>query len=285
MTGAAWTARERAHAAQLALDIAQEAARLILRVQSAPFDVDYKGADDPVTRADREANALVCERLSRAFPGIPIVAEESDPADYTGFAGADAAWFVDPLDGTREFVAKNGEYAVMIGLAEGGRASLGAIVAPAWERAFVGIIGEGAWEVAGGSRRPIHVAPRTTLAGASLLVSRWRTQSRVPALIAATGAREAVPHGSSGLKSVLVATGTHDVYVQPGRAGMRWDACAAEALVRAAGGEMTDEEGARMDYSSGELENARGLVATNGTVHAAMLAAMKGAAELPSGAE
>jgi 3'(2'), 5'-bisphosphate nucleotidase len=285
MTASAWSPRERQHAAQVALDVAWEAARLILRVQAAAFDVEYKGEDDPVTRADREANALLCERLSRAFPGVPIVAEESDPADYSGFAGADAAWFVDPLDGTREFVAKNGEYAVMIGLAEAGRASLGVIVAPAWERSFVGIIGEGAWEVAGDSRRPIHVAPRTTLAGASLLVSRWRTQSRIPALIAVTGAREAVPHGSCGLKCALVATGVHDVYAQPGRAGMRWDACAAEALVRAAGGEMTDEEGARVEYSSGGLENARGLVATNGTVHAAMLAAMRRAADLQTGAE
>jgi 3'(2'), 5'-bisphosphate nucleotidase len=270
-----WTTADRRHAAQVALEAAREAARVILRVYAAPFDVEYKGPDDPVTRADREANALLCERLTRAFPGIPIVAEESDPADYAGFPGAAAAWFVDPLDGTREFVARNGEFAVMIGLAEQGEASLGVIVAPAWERSFVGIVGEGAWEVAGDARRPIQVAPRTTLAGASLLVSRWRTQSRIPGLIAATGAREAVPYGSSGLKSVLVATGVHDVYVQPGRAGMRWDACAAEAIVRAAGGEMTDEEGARMEYSSGELENSRGLVATNGTVHDAMIAAMK----------
>jgi 3'(2'), 5'-bisphosphate nucleotidase len=143
----------------------------------------------------------------------------------------------------------------------------------------VGIVGEGAWEISNNSRRPIHVAPRTTLAGASLLVSRWRTQSRVPGLIAATGAREAVPFGSAGLKSVLVATGVHDVYVQPGRAGWRWDACAAEAIVRAAGGEMTDEEGARIEYASGELENKRGLLATNGTVHAAMIAAMKSTAQ------
>jgi 3'(2'), 5'-bisphosphate nucleotidase len=267
---------ERRRMADVVLGAAREAARVVMRVYAAPFDVQYKGKDDPVTVADRESNALVCDRLARAFPGIPIVAEESDPSEYAGFAGANATWFVDPLDGTREFVARNGEFAVMIGLAEKGEATLGVIVAPAWERSFVGIVGDGAWEVATDrSRAPIRVAPRLSLEGASLVVSRWRTPSRIPELVAATGAREAVQHGSAGLKGVLVATGVHDVYVQPGRAGLRWDACAAEALVRAAGGECTDAEGARLDYASGELENARGLVATNGTVHAALIEALR----------
>jgi 3'(2'), 5'-bisphosphate nucleotidase len=142
-------------------------------VYAAPFDVEYKAKDDPVTRADKEANALLVDRLSRAFPGMPIVAEESDPASYAGFGAAAAAWFVDPLDGTREFVARNGEFAVMLGLAERGRATVGVIVAPAWNRAFVGVVGEGAWEVAtDGALTPIHVTTRSSLAGASFVVSR-----------------------------------------------------------------------------------------------------------------
>jgi 3'(2'), 5'-bisphosphate nucleotidase len=277
MSGAEAELADRRRVADVALDAAQEAARIVMEVYAAPFDVHYKGKDDPVTVADRRSNALLCDRLGRAFPGIPIVAEESDPTEYAGFAAASAAWFVDPLDGTREFVARNGEFAVMIGLAEKGAATLGVIVAPAWERSFVGIVGDGAWEVAADrSRAPIRVAPRLSLAGASLVVSRWRSQSRIPALVAAMGVREAVQHGSSGLKGVLVATGVHDVYVQPGRAGFRWDACATEALVRAAGGECTDAEGSRLEYASGELENGRGLVATNGTVHAAVIDALNG---------
>ena len=269
-------ALDRRRIADAALAAAWEAARIVMRVYGTPFDVQYKAKDDPVTIADRESNTLLCDRLARALRGAPIVAEESDPAEYAGFAGHNAVWFVDPLDGTREFVAHNGEFAVMIGLAEAGRATLGVIVAPAWGRAFVGIVGDGAFEVAAdGARKPIHVAPRTSLAGASVLVSRSRTQASIPALVAALGAREAVRHGSSGLKGVLVATGAHDVYVQPGRAGMRWDACATEALVRAAGGQCTDEKGGRLEYGSGELANKRGLVATNGTVHAQVIAAMQ----------
>jgi 3'(2'), 5'-bisphosphate nucleotidase len=93
----------------------------------------------------------------------------------------------------------------------------------------------------------------------------------------AIGARQAVRHGSSGLKGVLVATGAHDIYLQPGRAGMRWDACAAEALVAAAGGRFTDADGNLIDYADTDLVNHRGLVATNGRLHEAMLDALRSA--------
>jgi len=262
--------------ARLALDVAREAAAVVMRVYAAPFDVEYKSKDDPVTRADKEANALIVERLARGTPGVPVVAEESDPAHYAGFTSAAAAWFVDPLDGTREFVARNGEFAVMIGLAERGRAVLGAIVAPAWGRAFVGVVGEGAWEIgADGSERALHVSSRADLAGASIVVSRSRAPARIEAFVASIGAARAVPMGSSGLKGVLVATGDHDVYIQPGRAGMRWDACATEALVVAAGGACTDAYGGAFDYGTADIENSRGLVASNELVHAALIQALE----------
>jgi 3'(2'), 5'-bisphosphate nucleotidase len=265
----------RAKAADVALAVAREAAAIVMRVYAAPFDVEFKGKDDPVTRADRESNALACDRLLAAFPGVPVVAEESDPATYADFAGADAAWFVDPLDGTREFVARNGEFVVMIGLVEHGRATLGVIVVPVTGRAFVGIVGDGAWEVSpGGARTPIHVSSHPALEGASFVVSRSRDPEGVRRLATAIGAREAISRGSSGYKGALVATGECDVYLQPGNAGMRWDACATEALVRAAGGECTEVDGAPFDYATPELLNARGLVATNGLVHAELIAAL-----------
>jgi 3'(2'), 5'-bisphosphate nucleotidase len=260
----------------LALDVAREAAAVVMCVYAAPFDVEYKSKDDPVTRADKEANALIVERLAQHTPGVPVVAEESDPAQYAGFASAGAVWFVDPLDGTREFVARNGEFAVMIGLAERGRAVLGAIVAPAWGRAFVGVVGEGAWEIAAdGSERALHVSSRPDVAGASIVVSRSRAPARIEAFVASIGAARAVPMGSSGLKGVLVATGDHDAYVQPGRAGMRWDACATEGLVVAAGGACTDAYGDPFDYATADIENSRGLLATNGRLHAAFVQALE----------
>lgn len=268
---------ELAHrAAEIVLAAAREASDLVMRVYAAPFEVAFKSKDDPVTRADHESNALLCERLSRAFPGLPIVAEESDPVTYAGFAAAEAVWFVDPLDGTREFVAKNGEFAVMIGLAERGRATLGVITAPAWGRAFVGVVGEGAWEVAAdGTRTPIHVSTRASLEGASMVVSRSRTPPQLAELATAMGGRPPVVLGSSGLKAAVVATGDHDVYLQTGRAGMRWDACSSDALVRAAGGLLTETGGATIDYAAPELANTRGLLATTGLLHERVIAALE----------
>jgi 3'(2'), 5'-bisphosphate nucleotidase len=267
---------ELSRAADVALAAALEASALVMRVYAGSFDVDYKAPDDPVTRADRESNELLCERLTRAFPGVPIVAEESAPDTWSAFAGADAAWFVDPVDGTREFVAHNGQFAVMLGLAEAGRAVLGVIVAPAWDRAFVGVVGEGAWEVhAGGARSPIRVSGQDSLREASILVSRSRSNAPVQAALARAGAPAPLAHGSSGLKAALVACGEHDAYVQPGPAGMRWDACSSDALVRAAGGVCSELDGSVFEYASGELVNARGLLATNERLHAALVGALR----------
>jgi 3'(2'), 5'-bisphosphate nucleotidase len=264
-------------AGEAALKAALEASALVMRIYAEGFTVEYKAKNDPVTRADRESNALLCDRLTRAFPGVPIVAEESEPPTWEAFAGADAAWFVDPVDGTREFVARNGEFAVMLGLAERGRAVLGVIIAPAWGRAFLGIVGAGAWEIASDGRRtPIRVSDRATLRDASVVVSRSRSNARVAPLLAAADTAPPRAHGSSGLKAVLVASGVYDVYPQPAPAGMRWDACASDALVRAAGGECTEIDGRPYEYASGELVNARGLLATNGRLHAATVAALRG---------
>jgi 3'(2'), 5'-bisphosphate nucleotidase len=263
-------------AAEVALETAHEASALVLRVYEEPFEVEFKSENDPVTRADRESNALICERLDRAFPGIPIVAEESPATSYAGFERSETVWFVDPLDGTREFVAKNGEFAVMIGLSEGGRAKLGVIVAPTWNRTFLGIVGEGAWQIgADGSREPIHVSTRPRLEGARIVVSRSHRPPRIDAFVAAMGAREALIYGSAGLKAVLVATGDCDVFLQPLPAGMRWDACASEAIVKGAGGEWTDARGAVFDYKTTDLANRAGMIGTNSLLHAATIAALR----------
>jgi 3'(2'), 5'-bisphosphate nucleotidase len=106
------------------------AGRIVLEVYARDFSVDYKASGDPVTAADRRANALLIDRLGDAFPGVPIVAEESARAAYEGFREAERILFVDPLDGTREFVDRNGEFAVMVGLVEGSRAVAGVVHAP-----------------------------------------------------------------------------------------------------------------------------------------------------------
>ncbi len=255
------------------LSIARRASAVVMRVYAAPFDVDFKTKDDPVTRADREANALICAALQADFPGIPVVAEESDPASYAGYGSAPAAWFVDPLDGTRDFIKHNGEFAVMIGLAEGGEPTVGVVVCPAVGRAFIGAKGAGAFEVADdGSRRRVHTSAAATLGEAELIVSRSHRSGELEDRAQELGFRKLTRCGSAGVKGTRIATGEADVYAQPGRAGALWDTCAPEALVRAAGGRVTDGSGRTIDYATRELPNAHGFVASNGLVHDEVIA-------------
>jgi 3'(2'), 5'-bisphosphate nucleotidase len=244
----------------------------VAKVYATDFAVNYKGPADPVTEADRQANALICDRLAASFPGVPVVAEESEESTFAGWTSADRVFFVDPLDGTLEFVSKNGDFVVMIGLAEKGRAVLGVVLAPALGTAWVGGEGEGAWEIGRtGEKVPIRVSDVAEPSAARLIVSRSHQADSLQRVIASLGPAEVTKRGSAGLKAAEVAAGRADVYLQPGRAGKRWDACAPDALARAAGGLCTDAFGDPIVYGGPSLENDRGLLITNGKLHAEVI--------------
>ena len=252
--------------------VAREAAALIRTVYATNFEVDFKAPRDPVTLADRQANALICERLAVLFPGVPIVAEESEPESFAGYRDAERIFFVDPLDGTREFVARNGEFVVMIGLVQGQRAQAGVIHAPELGVSWLGEVGKGAQRVdAQGARGPISVTQLSSIAEARIVGSRSHRNPALERVLAGLGARELVALGSAGLKAAEVARGAADAYVAPHYAGKRWDACASDALIHAAGGKLTDSDGGYFDYRSAALDNDRGIVASNGRLHDVIL--------------
>ncbi len=271
---------ERADVLALLLDAAREAAEVVMRVYAeADVGAELKGPNDPVTRADREANALLVSRLARALPGVPIVAEESDPEAFFGFETADRALFVDPVDGTREFIAKNGEFAVMIGWAEKGVATCGVVLCPALGATYGGVVGEGAFVIdhASPSRVPLHVGGTISLAEASCAVSRFHRSKTVDAKLSALGVRTLVPCGSAGVKGVRVASGALDVYAHPSSGAVKlWDACAPDAIVRAAGGVFTDATGRPFDYR-GPVAQGLGMLAANPVLHAEALRRFAGA--------
>lgn len=255
------------------LGIASDAARLIMEVYARDFAVDYKGPHDPVTEADRLANTLIVERLTREFPGVPIVAEESDPQTFADFRKSERIFFVDPVDGTREFIDKNGEFAVMIGLVEGDRAVASVIDAPARGEVFAGWVGQGAFVIRGGQTQPITASAISDIRQGRIVGSRSHRGPKLEQALARLSPRDVLVMGSAGLKGTLVASSVVEAYVAPGYAGKRWDACAADALVTAAGGKLTDTFGAAIDYRAPSLSNDRGLLATNGHVHAELVAA------------
>lgn len=254
------------------LEIASEAGRTVLDCYQRGVPVSFKGPSDPVTQADLLSNELICERLAARFPGVPIVAEESAPATYAEFASADRIFFVDPLDGTQEFVARNGEFVVMIGVVDGGHASAAVITAPVRERTWMGAVGVGAFEVGkDGSRAKLQPSRTSELSRAALVVSRSHQSDASKRVLAAMGVANVAHLGSAGLKGCSVATGEADIYVGPKGSGLRWDACAVDAIVTAAGGRFSDLSGAALDYRTANLVNSGGLLASNGKLHDAVV--------------
>ena len=259
------------------LDAARGASELVMRVYAEEGDMgaELKGPNDPVTRADKEANAFILAKLEASLPGIPIVAEESDPSTFSGFEAQSAALFVDPVDGTRDFIAKNGEFCVMIGLAEAGRATVGVVLCPVFagrRHTYAAAEGIGAFLVGDdGSKRALHVSSTTDFANVRCAVSRFHRNKNVDAKLAALGCKSLIEIGSSGIKGVQVANGEVELYAHPSRGRVKlWDACAPEAIVRAAGGVYTDAKGIPFDYR-GPVAQGQGTLAASPTLHSEAL--------------
>jgi 3'(2'), 5'-bisphosphate nucleotidase len=256
--------------------IARRAGERVSAIYATPFEVELKGPNDPVTLADRQANEIICAALAAAFPGDGIIAEESVPesaAEVAELASRRRVWFVDPLDGTREFADRNGEFAVMIGLAVGGRAALGVLLLPVTGEILAGRVGVGAFvEDAAGARRPLRVSDVADPRQATLMVSRSHRPPIVEPVMAGLGLTRVVPCGSVGVKVARIMVGVGDLYVHGGKGAKHWDTCGPEAVLVAAGGRFTDLKGGVIDYASPDIHLRRGIVATNGALHEAVLA-------------
>lgn len=252
-------------------------AELYAEHQKSAIDVQMKKPGDPVTQADREANEIICSGLATEFPDSAIIAEESVPSDaqLTAALLNPRIFYVDPLDGTREFVKENPEFAVMIGLAIEGRAAAGVIATPTDGRLVAGRVGQSAFlEEADGERRFVTVHPRGTFTDATMVVSRSHRPPIVDPLCKRLGMKALLPCGSVGVKVLRLIERQADVYVHSGGGLKGWDTCGPEAVLTAAAGRMTDLDGAVLDYAQKELRLRRGLVATNGTLHPGVLSAV-----------
>jgi 3'(2'), 5'-bisphosphate nucleotidase len=218
-----------------------------------------KDDSSPVTAADLASNRLIIEEIRRAFPGEPILSEESK--DTRERLGARRLWVIDPLDGTKEFLAQNGEFAVMIGFVEDGVAVAGAVYLPARDVCYAAAEGLGCWaEAADGSRRQLYCA-RGDLDALRLVGSRSHPDALLMRMQKALGITDVQPSGSVGVKCALIAEGKRDLYVHPVPYLSEWDTCAPEVLVREAGGGVTDCMGERLHYNKETPTQPHGIMA------------------------
>ena len=268
------------------IDIARKASALVMEVYATDFDVKMKGPSDPVTRADLEANALICAALSEAFPDDAIIAEESVPRDPDELArrlARDRVFFVDPVDGTKEFANRNGEFAVMIGLCIDGVAEVGVVAVPAAGQMLFGRVGspDGVAFLEPSPGAPLERLTVSTVDDpreARVVVSSSHRSPRLVPILEHLGVTRDLECGSVGVKVARVVTSAADLYVHPTRGASKWDACAPSAILCAAGGRFTDSEGHEIDYRESDLSLARGIAATNGHLHARVIEAVRATA-------
>ncbi len=236
----------------LATTLAWEAAGIILALRARGVATESKPDASPVTEADRQAEAAIVHGLRLATPHIEVVAEEEISAGHRP-ARAEAYWMVDPLDGTRDFVALRDGFTVNIGLVRGGRPVLGVVAVPACTEMFGGIVGRGAWREGGAGRQPIH-ARRPPAGGLAVLSSRHRAED--PAVRAAlAGERVAsITQLGSAVKFCRMAEGAADAYVRAGRT-MEWDTAGPQAVLEAAGGSLRLLDGGTLAYEKPDWAN------------------------------
>jgi 3'(2'), 5'-bisphosphate nucleotidase len=235
--------------------IARQAAAKIMDIYESSFDVRRKADASPLTLADEAAEAIIATALAKLTPGIPIVAEESTARGEVAFHGAAPAhfWLVDPLDGTAEFVVRNGQFAVCIGLVANGRPVLGAVLAPAEAILWSGVVGLGAFrQVRNGAETPIRARARPK-AGLTVVSSRSNGSNAEDAFLDGYQIKEHRRLGSA-LKFGLLAEGSADLYPRFGPTS-EWDICAGEAVLLAAGGRMSRPDGRLLAYGKPGFKN------------------------------
>jgi 3'(2'), 5'-bisphosphate nucleotidase len=231
------------------VDAALAGAREVMAVYATDFAVQRKADDSPVSAADKNAEQAILTRLSAAMPELPVIAEEACSEGAAPQVGARFA-LVDPLDGTKEFVNRNGEFTVNIALVVNGRPVLGVVHVPVQHTTYTGCEGHGADKRIGDGRpEKIHVAAKASLPP-RVVGSRSHRGASLDAFLERLGAFDMVPMGSS-LKFCVVAEGGADVYPRLGPTS-EWDTAAAQAVVEQAGGRVVTVDGTALAYNRKE---------------------------------
>ncbi len=227
--------------------IARKAGHVILEIYDQEFSVREKEDKSPLTEADASAQAIISKELSSLTPGLPILSEEAI-GDFSGPDVNSRYWLVDPLDGTKEFIKRNGEFTVNIALIESGRPVLGVVYAPVLDIMYLAASALGAFKSSkSGPRTQIRVSRHTAGTPWRVVGSRSHSGDSLLTFLQRLGPHELVPMGSS-LKLCLVAEGRADLYPRLGPTSL-WDTAAAQCIVVESGGGVIQLTGEPLSYS------------------------------------
>jgi 3'(2'), 5'-bisphosphate nucleotidase len=241
------------------VEIARKAGEAIMHIYARDdHGTTLKADDSPLTLADHASNDCIIRGLRELDTSIPILSEESESVPYAERKQWDRFWLVDPLDGTKEFIKRNGEFTVNIALVEGGHPVLGVVHAPALDITYWGAKDLGAHKSVGGAPAQRIAVSDYRVSGLRVVASRSHAGSLMPKFLAALGDPECVSKGSS-LKLCLVADGTANLYPRFGPT-MEWDIAATISIILEAGGSITDIEGRKLAFNKADLHNPHFVV-------------------------
>ena len=259
---------------EVARRLAREAGAILMEFYRGETEVQWKGHDDPVTAADQAANEMLVRELQRHFPQDAILSEEL-PDDLARLK-YERVWMVDPMDGTKQFIERVDEFAVMIGLAVAGEPQVGVVYNPATDRMYYAAPGVGAFVEEKWTTKRMHVSEINDPARMVAALSRSHHNPATDHIRQQLGIAEGIRSGSVGLKLGLIAESRAHVYINTQPRTKQWDSCGPEAILRAAGGRVTDAHGQALKYNVPELCNLDGIIATNGLIHEKVVEAAQG---------
>ncbi|GAB4284852.1 MAG: 3'(2'),5'-bisphosphate nucleotidase CysQ [Candidatus Rifleibacteriota bacterium] len=256
------------------IGVALSAAEKIKEIYAKDFDFEMKAGNEPVTIADKEADLIITKELRKKFPKDKIFSEENGLDKPDGCNTR--TWYIDPIDGTREFIKKNGEFAIQIGLADGEDLEFGLIYQPVGENLYIGAKGQGCWWLAPGKDWRRLRVPEKQNDEAILIISRSHPSKIGQKIHDAIGGTGIISHGGVGLKLMAIAHGRGHYYINCSNATKAWDLAGPELLFIEAGGVVSQLDGSGFSYEPDCYRHNNGLLAScNQEMHEKILEAVK----------
>lgn len=266
---AASNAEQRQQWLQGAMQVARDAGALVHQLyRQQAFDTFSKSDDSPVTSADFAANRLIVDALQQLTPGIPVLSEEGTHLTFAERQQWPRYWLIDPIDGTQEFIAGSGDFAVVIALVEAHQPILGVIFAPEHQCLYAAQRGAGAWRFDHNGQQAISVRQFTAPIDETVVVaiSRRQHQQKVLSQLNPVRSYQQIARGSCSLKACMVAEGSADCFMRIGPTG-EWDTAAAEVIVGEAGGRIVSDKFKPLTYNQeANLGNPNFMVLGDQTV-------------------